>query len=64
MAKDWKVIIDDSGGRFTGWPSVSSKSEDRTILHRAGFRQEHWEGPSLLEAIEIAHRVAEFMNGK
>lgn len=63
MAKDWTVVIDDTGGQFSGWPSVSSEEEDRTILHRAGFKQEFWDGPSLHEAKQIAQLVADFMNG-
>ncbi len=69
MAKDWKVCIDDTGGPFSGWPSVSSDIEDRTILHRAGFVQEHWgclhgDGPSLKEALAIAQIVADYMNDR
>lgn len=64
MAKDWKVVIDDTGGPYTGWPSVSSESEDRTILHRAGFIQEFWHGPSLKEALEISRIVADYLNNK
>ena len=64
MARDWKVIIDDTGGEFTGWPSVTSELEDRTILHRAGFIHNFWDGPSKKEAIEIANVVAQYMNNK
>lgn len=63
-ADDWKVVIDDTGGPFSGWPSVSSESEDRTILHRAGFIQEFWHGPSQHEALEIAQIVADHLNKK
>jgi hypothetical protein len=59
---DWRVVVDDTGGPFTGWPSVISDEEDRTILHRAGFKQEFWDGPSLHEAMIIAQAVADFMN--
>lgn len=62
MAKDWRVIKDDTGGPFTGWPSVVSDLEDRAILHRSGFVSEFWSGPSLKEAIEIAELVAAYMN--
>ena len=62
MARDWKVVIDDTGGLFSGWPSVSSEAEDRCVLHRAGFIQEFWHGPSLKEAKEIAQLVADHMN--
>ncbi len=63
MAKDWRVVIDDTGGPFSGWPSVWSDEEDRSVLHRAGFTQEFWDGPSLHEAKQIAQLVADFMNG-
>jgi hypothetical protein len=62
MAKDWRVVIDDTGGPFSGWPSVCSDSEDRCVLHRAGFIQEHWIGPSLFEAYRIAESVCKMMN--
>jgi hypothetical protein len=62
MAKDWRVVIDDTGGPLSGWPSVWSDSEDRSVLHQYGFRQEHWEGPTRKEALEIAKLVAEHMN--
>jgi hypothetical protein len=61
-ARDWRVVIDDTGGPFSGWPSVWSDEEDRTVLHRAGFKQEFWDGPSLQEAKAIAQLVADFMN--
>lgn len=64
MAKDWSVVIDDTGGPYTGWPSVSSESEDKTILHRAGFIQEFWHGPSLKEALEISRIVVDYLNNK
>ena len=63
-AKDWEVDIDDSGGPFSGWPSVCSDEEDRCVLHQNGFVQEFWSGPSLNEALQIAQVVADFMNGK
>ena len=62
MAKDWKVVIDDTGGEFSGWPSVCSETQDVTALRRAGFIQEHWDGPSKRAAIQIAHVVADFLN--
>ena len=62
--KDWRVVIDDTGGPFTGWPSVSSVEEDRTVLHRAGFKQEFWDGPSKWEATQIAFLVADYMNNR
>ncbi len=64
MARDWKVVIDDTGGPFTGWPCVWSDSEDRAVLHQNGFIQEFWSGPSLKEANDIAALVADYMNNK
>jgi hypothetical protein len=64
MAKDWHVIVDYTGGPFTGWPSVCSDSEDRCVLHRSGFKQEFWDGPSLKEAMDIARVVADYMNNR
>lgn len=63
MIDGWRVVIDDTGGQFTGWPSVCSDLEDRCVLHRAGFVQEFWNGPSKDEAIKIAQVVADYMNG-
>ena len=64
MAKDWGVVIDDTGGPFSGWPCVCSDKEDRCILHSDGYIQEFWTGPSLKEALEIAQVVADHMNSK
>lgn len=64
MARDWRVVIDDTGGPFSGWPYVVSDIEDRCILHQYGFIQPYWNGPSLHEALEIAQVVADFMNNK
>jgi hypothetical protein len=64
MAKDWRVIIDDTGGIQSGWPSVWSDEEDRSVIHTDGFFQQYWQGPTKKEAIEIAHLVADFMNKK
>ena len=55
----WRVIIDDTGGSFTGWPSVSaSESLDCSIVHRAGFKQEYWGDLSQREAIANARLIA------
>lgn len=64
MARDWRVVVDDTGGPFSGWPSVCSETEDRCVLHQHGFRQEFWEGPTKQEALEIAQLVADHMNRK
>lgn len=69
MAKDWRVVLDDTGGPFSGWPSVWSDTEDRSVLHKNGFIQEYWNnndgaGPTLKEALAIAQIVADYMNSK
>ena len=64
MAKDWRVVICDDGSIQSGWPSVWSDEEDRSVIHVDGFFQEFWQGPTKKEAIEIAHLVANFMNNK
>lgn len=64
MARDWRVVIDDTGGPDTGWPSVCSDAEDRCVLQVAGFHQEFWQGPTKKEAMAIAQLVADFMNGR
>lgn len=47
----WHVFHDDSGGPFTGWPSIGAAEElDKTIIHRAGFKQEFWGDCSEKEA--------------
>jgi hypothetical protein len=61
-ARDWRVVIDDTGGPDSGWPSVWSDSEDRSVLHTAGFHQQFWDGPTLREAKKIAQVVADYMN--
>jgi hypothetical protein len=64
MAKDWRVVVDDSGGPESGWPCVWSDEEDRSVIHSDGFHQEHWEGPTKREALEIARVVADYMNSR
>ena len=55
----WRVILDDTGGQFTGWPSVSASDElDCSIVHRAGFKQEYWGDLSQREAIANARLIA------
>lgn len=39
----WEMIRDDTGGEFSGWPSVQARPEDdKIVIHRAGFHQEYW----------------------
>lgn len=55
----WHVRLDDTGGPFTGWPSVDAAEElDCTIVHRAGFKQEFWGELSQREAIANARLIA------
>ena len=55
----WTVQVDDTGGIFSGWPSVQASPEiDAAIVHRAGFRQEHWGELSLRETTANAHLIA------
>ena len=55
----WIVRLDDTGGQFTGWPSVVATDElDCSIVHRAGFKQEYWGDLSQCEAIANARLIA------
>lgn len=55
----WRVILDDTGGEYTGWPSiVGSEEVDAAIVHRAGFKQEFWGDLSQRECIANAHLMA------
>ena len=55
----WQVIRDDTGGPFTGWPSVVAPEDvDRSVVHRAGFKQEYWGDWSQREAIANARLIA------
>ncbi len=64
MARDWRIVIDDTGGPESGWPNVWSDSEDRSVLHQSGFHQEFWDGPTRQEALLIAQLVADYMNAR
>ena len=64
MAKDWRVIIDDTGGPDSGWPSVWSDEEDRSVIHVNGFHQQYWQGPTKKESMQIAQLVVDFMNNR
>ena len=55
----WRVILDDTGGPFTGWPSVVASEElDCTIIHEYGFKQEFWGELSQRESIANARLIA------
>lgn len=58
-AGPWKQIVDDTGGSFTGWPSVVAPEKlDTTVVHRAGFRQEHWSDTTEKQAVANAAFIA------
>lgn len=58
-AHPWRVIIDDTGDEYTGWPSISAPEDvDASIVHRAGFKQEFWGDLSQRECIANAHLMA------
>ena len=55
----WRVIIDDTGGPFTGWPSIVAPEHiDASVVHRAGFKQQHWGDWSQREALANARLIA------
>ena len=59
----WHVVLDDTGGPFTGWPSVEAPEDvDTAIVHRAGFNQEHWGDLSQRECVANARLIAEAPN--
>jgi hypothetical protein len=55
----WSVVIDDTGGEFTGWPSIVASPEiDCAVIHRAGFKKEFWGDLSQRECIANARLIA------
>ena len=56
----WRVCVDDTGGQYSGWPSIAASEElDTTVIHRAGFHHEFWDWhPGLPEALANAHLIA------
>ena len=55
----WEIIRDDTGGEFSGWPSVLARPEDdKTVVHRAGFHQEYWGDWSQRDACRNAEHIA------
>lgn len=55
----WAVSIDDTGGNFSGWPSVQAAPErDVSVVHRAGFKQEFWGDLSQRECLANARLIA------
>jgi hypothetical protein len=58
-----RVVIDDTGGPFTGWPSIVAKdSADMTLIHRAGFKQEHWSELTQVQAVQLANEIVKAIN--
>ena len=56
----WEMIVDDTGGQFSGWPSVVAPEDvDATVVHRAGFKQEFWGDWSQRQALANARLIAE-----
>jgi len=57
-----RVVIDDSGGPFSGWPSVCGSNEsDVTLIYREGFVR-HWGDLSQGEALALAHFIVDALN--
>lgn len=56
----WTVVIDDTGGQYSGWPSIEASTElDISIVHRAGFHHEFWDAHSgLSETLANARLIA------
>jgi hypothetical protein len=55
----WTVFCDDTGGEFTGWPSVQAPEYlDTAVVHRAGFRQKYWGDLSQRECIANARLIS------
>lgn len=58
-----RVIVDDTGGPFSGWPSIVARDDaDMTLVHRAGFKQEHWGDLTQAQAVALAHEISEAIN--
>lgn len=63
VPRPWRVMVDDSGGAFSGWPSIVSTEEaDITVIHRAGFKQQHWGELSREEAIAVCQLIVNAAN--
>ncbi len=62
----WRVVIDDTGGPYTGWPSIVDDEKDCCILYTQGF----WDhesfrvaGITQRDAVELCHQIVEIHNG-
>lgn len=59
----FRVLLNDSGDEFTGWPSIEARPEaDLTLVHRAGFKQQFWGDLSQRQAVELAEEVVRLLN--
>lgn len=57
-----RVVIDDTGGEFSGWPSVcGSEESDVTLIHSEGFIQ-YWGDLRKGQAVALAHFIVEKLN--
>jgi hypothetical protein len=55
----WRVVIDDTGGPFTGFPYILAPDEiESAVVHRAGFKQEFWGELSMRECVANARLIA------
>jgi hypothetical protein len=56
----WHVVIDDTGGPYSGWPEIVAEEKlDTTIIHRAGFHHEFWDWhPGLPESLANARLIS------
>jgi hypothetical protein len=62
---DWAVFIDDSGGKWTGWPiSINPDDDsDKTVVRTGGFWPYEWgESASQREAVASAQLIAKSKN--
>jgi hypothetical protein len=59
----WRVVIDDTGGEFSGWPSIAAAPDaDMAIVHLHGFKQEFWGDLSQRDAIAVAQLIVDLAN--
>lgn len=61
--RPWRIVIDDTGGEFSGYPSIVGPDEtDTTVIHRAGFKQRHWESAGQREIMANAELIVAAVN--
>jgi len=56
----WKVLIEDTGGEFSGWPYIAPTDEelDCIIVHNKGFKDTYWDNLGLKESLANANLMA------